>query len=315
MSDEAKGLDVDSIVEALATPNAITDPNRLYQPGHLSVAEMGDRRDVGADNTEWLSRMDFDETRAGDSRALSVLKEIASTKRRTLRWLEVLGYQGVLELWRQNTKGLIAVVRRCEEETGEDFSAPLILDFMESHDQWHADLEMIWRTHAYLHEANWQEVAAGADEHNMVDVAKAKQLSQLAFERAGTLNREKLSKTAPQIEGNQGNVINVVLSRDGVNAVGPDAAQTAHRQQLTAKARVRYGTGRYVDPPGLLDWQTGRLSIPETKVDDYLMLKWLPDNFEDVVPESVAETVSEAPKQIESPARMNKDSHTLDLAD
>lgn len=271
--------------------------------------------DLAMNNQKWLRGVEKQKAELGDPRALNVAKQIAGQKRRTLFWLRAIGYEGILSLWRENTRGLMAVVQRFESETAEEFSPSLILDFMESHDSWPIDLENCYRTHAFLHESKWQEMAENADEHNMVDVAKAKQLSQLAFERAGTLNRDKFSKVLPRDEGISGNVINVTISKDGINEVGVDKAGVAKRQQLTAMARVRYGTGQYIDPPGLVDWQRGDLVIPDAKVDDYLMLKWIPDDFMGVLPEAVAETaeVESVVEEQESPVALSMDNFSLEL--
>lgn len=305
-------LDVESILADLGVPNPST--GNVYTEGQLTFDD-GAVADLAMNNTAWLAKVDGQRHQMTDVRALNVAREVAGAKRRTLQWLDALGYQGVLALWRRDTKGLVAVVDRFEFETGEEFDPALIMDYMESHDTWSIDLEDIWRTHAYLHEARWQTVVEEADTMNMVSVARAKQMSQLMFERAGTLNREKLAKTAPQAELNSGSVVNVIISKDGVNQVGTNNSQTAQRQQLTAKARVRYGTSNYIDPPGLKEWQQGLIEIPDDKVDDYLMLTWLPTEFNDVVPE--AATAGADPGQgdekpaVDSPVQYDPATHSL----
>lgn len=237
------------------------------------------------DNQKWLTKVAGMREEFNSYRSLNVVKEIVNAKRRTLQWLDVLGYQGVLALWRNDPLGLSAVIKRFEDETDEDFNAALVLDFMESHDSWNSDLEDIYRTHAFLHEAGWQKALDDADDTSMVSVALAKEKSKLMFERAGTLNREKFSRVIPQDNGPQGNIINVIMNQEGQDQNGPAMIEKANRQQLTAKARVKYGTGQYINPPGLAAWQNGDLEIPESQVDDYLMLKWVPPDYTGVIPE------------------------------
>jgi len=299
-------LDVEAILNDLGAQNP------AKQTVLASNSVTFDSSEAGMNNAQWLSRMEKQRGEVRDAGAMKVAGEIAARKRRTLQWLGTLGYQGVLDLWRGDTRGLIAVIEVFEEETGEDFSASLVLDFMESHDSWPVDAESIFRTHALMHEGNWQDVAANASTMDMQSVTKAKQLSTLMFERAGTLNREKFSKVVPREDVAQGNVINVVINKDGANMVGVARQQIAHRQQLTARARQRYGTSRYVDPPGIEQWWEGELEIPHDKVDDYLMLKWVPDNVADVIQDSVVEVVQEegaSTEPVESPVMI--DGHNL----
>lgn len=304
-------LDVDTIVRELSLPNPaahLTSPD----PGLCLDEHAAD--EFGLDSATWVKKVHEQQRELGDPRALKLSREITAAKRRTLSYLSALGYHNLLSLWREDTLGLTGIIDRFENETGERFSASLLLDFMESHESWSMDLESIHRHHGHLHEANWQKAAEDASDLNMVSVARAKQISQLAFERASTLNREKYGKVAPRDEMAQGTVINVTVSKDGVNSVGPEAAELAQRQQMTARARVKYGTGQYVDPVGLSDWQHGRLDIPADRVDDYLMLKWLPPAFNQVVPDAhVPQQTTET--AISSPVNLNKDSYTLDFDD
>lgn len=302
-------LDVDYILDSLRVPNPKTD--MVGRPDAMTLDDAVSD-ELSFSNDKWLHRVKSHRKELTDGRAAKLAKELVGAKRRTIWWLEGIGYQGILQLWREDTLGLVAVIRRFEAETGEEFSSSLILDFMESHDSWPTDLDQVYRTHALLHEARWQEAAENADELNLGAVAKAKTIATLAFERAGTLERHRFSKVLPRDDMASGSVINVTISKDGVNSVGVDMAAVATRQQLTAKARVRYGTGRYVDPPGLKDWQRGDLLIPEDKVDDYLMLKWLPVEHGAVVPQSAMEP-EEAETAFSSPVVYDASSHSLKM--
>lgn len=281
-------IDVDEIVDALEQP--YEGPGQIDADKQLLTLTEECREELHFSSTKWLNKVRKYTEGSRDPLAENMAAELLAARRRTAQWLGEIGYQGILQMWRDDTKGLVGIVRRFEKETGEDFSPSLILDYMESFDTWQMDLEAIYRGHAFLHDGRWQVLSEGADEMNLADVTKAKQTSQLAFERAGTLNRTQFGKTAPRDESFQASVINVNISKDGVNEVGVDRSIVAQRQQLTAKARVRYGTSNYVDPPGLVDWQSGRLSIPDDKVDNYLMLEWVPEGYDDVLPEAVVQS-------------------------
>lgn len=211
-----------------------------------------------------------------DQRAQKLSMSLNMQKRRTMEWLVDIGYQGVLQLWREDLRGLTNVVDTFERITGQSFSPALVLDYMESHDSWASDLEHIVRTHAYLIDAAWHDEFAQADLENKVSVEKAKAFATLLFERAGTLNRALYSRSTPKEESIGLGQVQINIMKDGVNVVGESSTRLAERQKRTAMARVRYGTSQYVDPPMLTEWQRGEFDIPEEHVEDYLMLKWLP---------------------------------------
>lgn len=274
------------------------------------------------DSNQWLERIKQRDTTLSsatkspyrkfyDQRAQKLSMQLNMQKRRTMEWLIDIGYQGVLQLWREDLRGMAHVIDTFEHITGEDFSPSLILDFMESHDSWAIDLEHIVRTHAYLIDAHWHKEFDNADVDNKVSVEKAKAFATLLFERAGTLNRQLYSRSTPKEEAIGLGQVQINIMKDGVSVTGEHSSEMASRQKQTAMARVRYGTSMYQDPPMLVEWQRGEFEIPAEKVEDYLMLKWLPVMPEkDVIEEGEFTEEEDAPTLV---GRGESGQKTLDL--
>lgn len=311
----AASLGLPPDVSTETPPENASPENKPLEPynGYLEERER--------DSAQWLARIRQQDNSVAntsrkpyrkfyDQRAQKLSMELNMQKRRTMEWLVDIGYQGVLQLWREDLKGLAHVIASFERLTGQSFSPSLILDFMESHDRWPSDLEDIVRTHAYLIDAHWHQEFDKADIENKVSVEKAKAFATLLFERAGTLNRQLYSRSTPKDEAIGLGQVQINIMKDGVSVTGAHSSQMAERQKQTAMARVRYGTSAYEDPPMLTEWQRGDFEIPDEKVEDYLMLKWLPDVPRETIVD--AEVVEET--SVETLVGRDESGHkTLDL--
>ena len=113
---------------------------------------------------------------------------------------------------------------------------------------------------------------------DIVDATFKKTVTQAKTELAGLFNRKR-ARAAPKIDiaavHQQAVQVSVYTGSGQQLASDTDKAQ---RQIALAKAKVQYGTSNYKDPPGIQDWLGGTLQIEEHLVQDYLMLRWTPDN-------------------------------------
>ena len=117
--------------------------------------------------------------------------------------------------------------------------------------------------------------------------------SKTKIEIAGLFNRKR-ARAAPKIDVQQvaAKAVEVNIQVGGSGALAADKAR-AERQVRLAKARVNYGTSTYVDPPGLRDWVDGLIHIPDESIEPYLMLEWVPEQFDNVIDGQMVDTVSD----------------------
>ena len=122
--------------------------------------------------------------------------------------------------------------------------------------------------------------------------------SKTYLEMIGLWNRKR-ARAAPKIDIQQVQQKAVeVTIQVGTGSLAADVG-IADRQKRVAQARMKYGTGLYVDPPGLEEWEYGQLHIPEERVEDYLMLRWVPEEITPApqVIEGEATAVSDDPTE------------------
>lgn len=134
---------------------------------------------------------------------------------------------------------------------------------------------------------------------NKIAVDLATQRSKMMAEIAGLYNRQR-GRAAPKIDVNQVHqqAVSVSIYTSSKTSAKASDKEKAARQVRVANARVAYGSGMYEDPPGLAQWISGELVLDEGQVDDYLMLRKIPEQARqyDVVE---AEVVEEKVEEVE----------------
>jgi hypothetical protein len=204
-----------------------------------------------------------------NAEAFEIRQAQLNRRLRTHATIAELGREGVMELIAEfGVGGTVDKLNLTHADFRAWVRAEIGADSLTIAEQMHAE-QLLSRAERTFDRVPGDKVEAS---HN---AEKARTFMQLA----GIFDRNR-GPTAPKLDINvhQQKTVEVQIFAGATNESQIAADRNkADRQRAIAQARVAYGTGQYIDPPAWQQWVNGEFDIADHELQDYLMLRAVPE--------------------------------------